>query len=386
MTGLLRIHPADVVIATQRIAGRHALADEGVTVAGLVPPGHKVATRALRAGDPVRRYNQIIGFATTAIAPGQHVHVAQPRLRQLRARPRGWRRARARPRASPSPPPSTASLRDDGRVATRNYVGVLTSVNCSATVARAIADHFRRDLRPDALAPYPNVDGVVALTHGGGCATAATASRCACCGVRWAVARHANFGALLVVGLGCETNQISGLMEQEGLTEDARLQTFNIQDTGGTAKTVARGIELVRWMLEVGQPRAPPAGPGEPPRGRPAMRRVGRLLRDQRQSGTRRGGRSPGAPRRHGDPSESPEVYGGEHLPTRRAVSQAVADKLVARLRWWSATASATTARWTNRSAGNKAGGLTTILRRAWARSPRAARPTSSTSSSTPNA
>src|SRR5437868_5594148 len=125
-------------------------------------------------------------------------------------------------------------VRPDGRVATRNYIGVLTSVNCSATVARAIADHFRRDIHPEALAPYPNVDGVVALTHGGGCATASDGEPLQLLRrTLGGYARHVNFAAILVVGLGCETNQIAGLMEQEGLAAGTALHTFNIQDTGG---------------------------------------------------------------------------------------------------------------------------------------------------------
>ena len=129
-------------------------------------------------------------------------------------------------------------VRADGRVATRNYIGVLTSVNCSATVARAIADHFRRDIHPDALAAYPNVDGVVALTHGGGCATDSAGEPLQVLRrTLGGYARHPNFAAILVVGLGCETNQIEGLLAQEGLkgAGGTPLHSFNIQDSGGTS-------------------------------------------------------------------------------------------------------------------------------------------------------
>ena len=145
--------------------------------------------------------------------------------------------------------------RADGRIATRNDVGILTSVNCSATVARAIADHFRRDVHPEALARYPNVDGVIALTHGGGCATDSAGEPLRVLRrTLGGYAKHANFASILVVGLGCETNQISGLMEQESLKASNQAGTqfhaFNIQETGGTAKSVAHGIELVQWLLE----------------------------------------------------------------------------------------------------------------------------------------
>src|SRR4029453_3800951 len=141
--------------------------------------------------------------------------------------------------------------RPDGRIATRNYIGILTSVNCSATVARAIADHFRQDIHPEALAKSPNVDGVIALTHGAGCATDSAGEPLQVLRrTLGGYARHANFASVLVAGLGCETNQINGMLEQEGLATGAQLHAFNIQDTGGTRKTVAHGIELVEWLLE----------------------------------------------------------------------------------------------------------------------------------------
>ena len=215
-----------------------------------------------------------------------------------------WARA-SRPRHTwPSRPPSRASCAPDGRVATRNYIGVLTSVNCSATVARAIADHFRRDIHPrGAGSAIPNVDGVVALTHGAGCATDSEGEPLQILRrTLGGYARHANFGALLMVGLGCETNQISGLMQQEGLQESSRLHTFNIQDTGGTRKTVARRHRVGGVDARRSQPREAPAGAGQPHHRRPAMRRLRWLLRHQRQPGAGRGGRPAGAPWRHGHP------------------------------------------------------------------------------------
>jgi altronate hydrolase len=251
-----------------------------------------------------------------------------------------------------------------GRIATRNYIGVLTSVNCSATAARAIADHFRRDIRPEALEAFPNVDGVVALTHAMGCATASDGEELLVLRrTLGGYARHANFAGVLIVGLGCETNQIQGLVAQEGLAEGAWLKTFSIQDTGGTAKTVARGIALVKEML-------------------PHANRVQRVpvpashLTVGLQCGGSDGysgisanpalGAAVDRLVRHGGTailSETPEIYGGEHLLTRRAASPAVAEKLLARIRWWEAyTARNGMQMDNNPSAGNKAGGLTTIL------------------------
>jgi altronate hydrolase len=255
-------------------------------------------------------------------------------------------------------------VRADGRVATRNYIGVLTSVNCSATVARAIADHFRRDIRPEALMRYPNVDGVVALTHGMGCATAADGEELTVLRrTLGGYARHANFAAVLVVGLGCETNQIQGLVAQEGLAEGAALRTFSIQDSGGTAKTVQRGIAIVHDMLPAAnavQRRAVPAshlvvglqcGGSDGYSGISANPALGAAVdRLVRHGGT-------------AVLSETPEIYGGEHLLTRRAATPAVAAKLLERIAWWERyTARNGMQMDNNPSAGNKAGGLTTIL------------------------
>src|SRR5439155_26038798 len=137
-------------------------------------------------------------------------------------------------------------VRADGRIATRNYIGILTSVNCSATVARAIADHFRRDIHPEALAAFPNVDGVVALTHGSGCAVDRQGEGLAILQrTLGGYACHPNFASVLMVGLGCETNQIPRLLATQGLKDSGTLRSFTIQDTGGTTKAIARGIELV---------------------------------------------------------------------------------------------------------------------------------------------
>jgi altronate hydrolase len=364
MNPAIRIHPHDdVVIARQQLLGGTHIASEGITVSGLVPPGHKIAVRAIPVGAPVRRYNQIIGTATQAIAAGQHVHTHNLAFSRFdRGHTVG---GDVRPVAYVDTPATFDGIkRSDGRVATRNYIGVLTSVNCSATVARAIADHFRRDTHPEALAAFPQVDGIVALTHGAGCATDSEGEGLQVLRRTLAgYARHANFAAVIVVGLGCETNQIQGLLAQEGLREGAKLVTFSIQDTGGTAKSVARGIEVVKQLLpEANAVQREPV---------PASHLVVGL-----QCGGSDGysgisanpalGAAVDLVVRHGGTavlSETPEIYGGEHLLLQRAVSQAVADKLEARLLWWTEYCARNQAEMDNNpSAGNKAGGLTTIL------------------------
>jgi altronate hydrolase len=364
MLPVIRIHAQDnVVIARQQLLGGTVLAQEGVTVSGLVPPGHKVATTAIAKGQPVRRYDQIIGMATRDIAAGEHVHTHNLAFSDFaREHAPG---AAAQPTAYVDQPATFQGIvRADGRVATRNYIGVLTSVNCSATAARAIADYFRRDVRPEALADSPNVDGVVALTHGMGCATASDGEELHVLRrTLGGYAKHPNFAAVLVVGLGCETNQITGLIAQEGLHENVKLATFNIQDTGGTRKTVEKGVALIQAMLpEANRVKREPVplshltvglqcGGSDGYSGisaNPALGAAVDLL-------VRHGGTAV--------LSETPEIYGGEHLLTRRAVSVAVSDKLRARIAWWEAYTRRNNMQMDNNpSAGNKAGGLTTIL------------------------
>ncbi len=356
----IRIHPADnVVISRRQLVGGTHLEGEGIVVSGLVPPGHKVATRAIATGEPVRRYNQIIGVATQAIAAGQHVHTHNLQFSDFT---RDYQAAQGAIPTEYVEEPATFEgiVRPDGRVATRNYVGILTSVNCSATVARAIADHFRGD----ALAAYPGIDGVVALTHGAGCAMAADGEPMEVLRrTLGGYARHVNFSALLIVGLGCETNQISGVVNDQGLREGPMLHTFNIQESGGTPASVARGIALVKDMLEdasrVRRQTVPAShllvglqcGGSDGYSGLSANPALGAAVdRLVRHGGT-------------AILSETPEIYGAEHLLTRRAVSPAVAEKLLTRIRWWEDYTARNNGQMDNNpSAGNKAGGLTTIL------------------------
>ena len=320
----IRLHPNDdVVIARTQLVSGTRIAGENVTVAGLVPPGHKIATRAIRAGQPVRRYDQIIGFASRDIAPGEHVHLNNLAMGSFE-RDYAYG-ADAKPTAYvPQPATFRGIVRADGRVATRNYLGILSTVNCSATVARAIAD---RVTASGALGRYPNVDGVVALTHGSGCGMdthgeGMTLLRRTLGGY----ARHANFAGVLIVGLGCEANQVSSLLGAESLAEGPLLRTFSIQDTGGTAKTVARGVAMIEEML----PHAN-AVEREPV---PAAHIVVGL-----QCGGSDGysgitanpalGAAVDLLVRHGGTailSETPEIYGAEHLLTRLAVSRDVGE------------------------------------------------------------
>jgi len=361
---VIRLNPVDDVVVTldQLVSGAR-VAGEDVVALGLVPPGHKMATRAIEPGEAVRRYGQIIGFASQPIRAGQHVHTHNLAMGDF-ARDYAFA-AEARPTPAAARRATFEGIvRPDGRVATRNYIGILTSVNCSATVARAIADHFRRDVHPEALAAWPHVDGVVALTHGAGCAIDAEGEGLAVLQrTLGGYACHANFASVLVIGLGCETNQIARLLATQGLAESAQLHAFTIQDVGGTTRAIARGIERVEAML-------------------PAADAVRRETVDARHLvvGLQCGG-SDGYSGISANPvlgaavdrlvaqggtailSETPEIYGAEHLLTRRARSPAIGHKLVERIRWWERHCERNGAQMDNNpSAGNKAGGLSTVL------------------------
>ena len=361
---VIRLHPNDdVVITRHQLAGATSIPEEDLVVSGLIPPGHKVATRRIAKGQPVHRYNQIIGVATQDIERGQHVHSHNLAMAEF-TRDYAFC-ADAKPTEYfPEPATFMGIVRPDGRVATRNYIGLLSSVNCSATVIRAIADQFRRDIRPEALADYPNVDGVVALPHGTGCGIDYEGEGIAILRRTLAgYAIHPNFAAVLIVGLGCETNQIGGILQAHGLTEHANLRSFYIQETGGTAKTVAHGVELIKQMLpqanEVKRQSVPAShlivglqcGGSDGYSGitgNPALGAAVDLL-------VRNGGTA--------ILSETPEIYGAEHLLTRRAASREIGEKLIKRFHWWQDYCSRNNAEMNNNpSAGNKAGGITTVL------------------------
>ena len=360
----IRLNPADdVVIARVDIAqGTNLQNENSIRVATLVPAGHKIAVRAIKSGSPLRRYNQIIGFASGDIKAGEHVHVHNIAMGDFE---RDYAFcADARPTAFVAQPASFEGIvrRDGpnaGRVATRNYIGILSSVNCSATVARMIARHFENRL--DA---YPNVDGVVALTHKSGCGMASEGEPMDVLRRTMAgYARHANFYAVQMVGLGCEANQIAGLLAAHQLKRSDRFAAYTIQEKGGTMKAVREGIARIEAIL-------------------PEANRVQRetvpashlLLALQCGGSDGYSGISANPALgaavdilvRHGGGailSETPEIYGAEHLLTRRALTREVGEKLVRRIKWWeNYTARNGNEMNNNPSPGNKAGGLTTIL------------------------
>src|SRR5918995_1753074 len=326
----IRLHPADnVVVARMDILPGTKVEGE-VAAATRVPPGHKILTRAVKQGEPLRKYNQIIGFATEDLAAGAHIHTHNCVMGDFE---RDYAFcADARPTDYITPAATFMGYRRaDGRAATRNYIGIVTTVNCSAATSRMIAGK----LEP-MLAQYPNIDGVVPLTHGGGCGMAASGLEIDV--LRRTLAgytRHPNMAAVVGLGLGCETNQIAGLMNAQGLKEGPKLIPMAIQDEGGVSKTVMRAVGFLKELLaEANDVKREPI---------PASELILAL-----QCGGSDGysgisanpalGAAVDLLVRHGGTavlSETPEIYGAEHLLTRRAVSREVGEKIVRRIKWW---------------------------------------------------
>ncbi len=360
MNDFIRLDPADNVI-TATAALEASTAIETIVTAGLIPSNHKIAAASIAKGEAVRKYAQIIGYASEDIAAGSHVHTHNVEFRNT---DNLYEFATdLRPVVS-VPPQSRDSFmgyrRPSGRVGTRNYIGILTSVNCSATAARMIATAFG----PEELAAYPNVDGVVAFVHGTGCGMAGQGDGFeALQRVMWGYARNPNHAGILMVGLGCEMNQIDWLLEAYGLKQGPLFKAMNIQDSFGLAKTVETGIAIVREMLPLANQcvREPcPAselmvalqcGGSDALSGitaNPALGYACDLL--VAQGGT-------------GVLAETPEIYGAEHLLTRRAVDDETGNKLVELIRWWEDYTYRNKGSMDNNpSPGNKKGGLTTIL------------------------
>jgi altronate dehydratase len=325
-----------------------------------VPRGHKFALHAIATGAPVRRYGQIIGQASRPIAPGEHVHVQNLGMSvhaldhaigsdvhpvapatELRTF-QGYRRA-------------------DGRAGTRNYLGVLTSVNCSGSVARFIAEEAEKS---DWFRALKNVDGIVPISHSSGCGMAGdnegyhTLFR-----TLQGYAKNPNFAGILLVGLGCEVLQIPALIGKARLRADGQFQHMTIQESGGTRRTVERGVEALRELAQVAKAcqREPipvselvigmQCGGSDGYSGitaNPALGVASDLL-------VAHGGTT--------ILSETSEIYGAEHLLTARAVTPEVGEKLLDRIRWWEDYTARNMGKMDNNpSPGNKRGGLTTIL------------------------
>jgi altronate hydrolase len=360
----IRLHDNDnVVIARADIPlGAKLEALGGIASRGQIPAGHKVAARAIKQGEPVLKYNVTIGFAMADIVPGTYVHSHNMEFREFQ---RDYAYAQDYKPVVMVPEHERATfmgiVRENGQVATRNYVGVLSTVNCSATVAHKIAEYFT----PERLAEYPNVDGVVAFAHGTGCGMEMSGEPMDLLRRTMAgYALHANLGGAMIVGLGCERNQISKLLAAQKLETGPRLRSFVMQEEGGTTKTIAAGIAAVKEML-------PEANKVTRKRVPASHITVGLQCGGSDGFSSITANPALGAAMdilvRHGGTailSETPEIYGVEHTLTRRARSREVGEKLIERIRWWKDeyTPGRDAQINGNVSPGNQVGGLANIF------------------------
>ncbi len=360
---LLQLGEADdVAIALRALTSNEEVAlsdDRIIVVSDRVSTGHKVALHSIATGNPVHKYGQIIGYASKDIEAGEHVHTHNLDFRNT---DHTYAFAEDIVDVGNAAQQETFEgyLRSDGRAGTRNYIAVISSVNCSATAARNIAAHFSAEQ----LSAYSNIDGVVSFTHATGCGLADSGDGFDNLQRVFAgFATHPNIAAALIVGLGCEVSQVQTLVKTYKLNEGALLRTMNIQTTGGHKRTVLKGVEMVESMLDSANAcrretlpvshltLALQCGGSDAWSGvtaNPALGVAADLLVGQ-------GGTAVLA--------ETPEVYGAEHLLTRRARNEAVGRQLLDRIEWWEDYVARNSGSMDNNpSPGNKLGGLTTIL------------------------
>lgn len=364
MSSIIHLHESDNVgVCKAALPADITLVGSNLTLRDAIPAMHKVALQDIAKGQAILKYGQVIGFASKDILAGEHVHVHNCEMGDDFERDYGFCR-NAMPTQYVSPEQQATFRgyrRANGKVGTRNYVGILTTVNCSATVAKAIANHF---IWSGELDQYPNIDGVFAGTHETGCGMRSE-------GVGYEVlrrtfngyARQPNFGGVLMIGLGCETMQIARVMEESGLSNSKTFRAYNIQDSGGTRLSIEKGIEAVREMLPLinaCERETVPAselvlamqcGGSDAFSGitaNPALGIAADILV------------------RHGGTvvlSETPEIFGAEHLLTQRSSTREVGEKLLDCIKWWDDYTSRNGFELNNNpSPGNKAGGLTTIM------------------------
>ena len=359
---LLHLHPNDnVLVAKTALALGQEISELGVRTRAQVPAGHKIAARRIAAGEQVKKYDTVIGVATRDLEPGDYVHSHNLQLVDYYRDPAFG--ADVQP-VDYVPEAERATfqgfVRPGGGVGTRNFIGILSSVNCSATVIKRIAAHFT----PERLAAYPHVDGVAAFAQTSGCGMSSPSEHFDVLRRTLAgYARHPNLAGVLIVGLGCERNQVDSLVDSQGLKEGKLLRTMVMQDVGGTRATIEAGIRAIEEMLPIAN----------------EARRT-TVSASHLKVGLECGGSdgfsgitaNPGLGAamdilvRHGGTailSETPEIHGVEFMLTRRAISPEVGQKLLDRLAWWEKYTAGQNAQFNGVVGhGNQAGGLANIF------------------------
>ena len=358
MNNLIILNKNDNVAVTAfPISPQTKIADQGIVSIDPIPFGHKICLKPINKGEPIIKYDQVIGFASKSIKPGEHVHSHNLEFKEFS------RSFSISEKKNISSEKSNlffeGILRDHGEVATRNYIGIISTVNCSATVSKAIAEKIKYS---NILKDYSNIDGVVAITHSTGCGMNTVSE-----GMQVfqrtidGFKNHPNFSHVFIVGLGCECAQISLFVDS--MKKHNRIHFLTIQDEGGTRKTVDKVFGQIKELLKEANTikRTPQAvhhlslalqcGGSDGYSGisaNPALGVAADLL-------VKNGGSS--------ILSETPEIYGAEHLLINRAISKEVADKLIAKIEWWKNYTKINNSSMDNNPApGNKKGGLTTIL------------------------
>ncbi len=362
------IHPDDNVCIAVRnlpVGARIVAGSRSVELTSPVNMGHKIALERVGDGEKIVRYGQTIGFATADIGPGDWVHTHNLSAGQ-------FTRQYAPCSAIPPPPDPVVGRtfqgyrRASGRVGTRNYLAVISTVNCSASVSKLIARRFDASL----LAQFPGIDGIMPITHQSGCGMQFGGLGHEMLNRTLAgIARHPNVGAFLLVGLGCEQGAMSYLVDSQKLVQIAGFGDASpgppvliMQETGGTEQTVAEGCRRLADLL---------------PKANDVRREA--IAASEIILGCECGG-SDGASGITANPAlgvasdmlvaaggtsilaETTEVYGAEQMLVARARTPAVAEKLLERIRWWEWYTSVFGCTIDgNPSTGNKAGGLTTI-------------------------
>ena len=359
---LLHLHPNDnVLVARTALSLGQEIPELGVRARAQVPAGHKIAARRIAEGEQVKKNDTVIGVATRELEAGDYVHSHNLRIVDYYRDPAFG--ADVRP-VDYVPEAQRASfqgfVRAGGGVGTRNFIGILSSVNCSATVIKRIAAHFTAER----MAAFPNVDGVVAFAQTSGCGMSSPSEHFDVLRRTLAgYARHPNLAGVLIVGLGCERNQVDALVESQGLSEGRLMRTLVMQEVGGTRVTIEAGIRAIEEML----PEADAA-------------RRSTVSASHLKIGLECGGSDGfsgitanpalGAAMdilvRHGGTailSETPEIHGVEFMLTRRAITPAVGQKLLDRLAWWERYAAGQNAQFNGVVGhGNQAGGLANIF------------------------
>lgn len=360
MTDFVKLNGTDNVVTVTRSI------ELGTIISGIesnqsIPRGHKIAIQDIAIGDPILKYAQKIGYASLPIHAGDHVHTHNVEFRNVDAEYEySTNICEAKTANDNQQDTFDGFRRENGKVGTRNYVAIVTSVNCSATAARKIADAFG----PEELKDYPNVDGVVAFVHGTGCGMADSGDGMdALQRVMWGYAKHPNHAGVLMLGLGCEMNQIDWLLEVNDLKQGPLFHTMNIQDVAGLRMTVEKGIERIKAMLpEANKFTREPCPISELKVGlqcggsdawsgitaNPALGYASDLIAAQKGTALL---------------AETPEIYGAEHLLLQRVRDKKTGDKLLGLIRWWEDYTQRNKGSMDNNpSPGNKKGGLTTIL------------------------